>query len=291
MAKRKANGDDKRPTRDKMDVDGEEEDEDASLIDVDFEWFDFDPEIDFHGLKTLLRQLFDVDNDLLDLSELADIILAQPELGTVVKCDGKESDPFAFLTVLDLHRYQEKAVMKQLTQYLQQRTADVEGIRQLREVLSSNSKSKLGLILSERLINMPHQVVPPLYNFLLEEIQTPSPKGSSEALTHYLILSKTYEEVASKLDAGEERPAKKKKASATSAAETFYFHPEDEALQKHALAHCSFDYAKQGDEGASDSKRAFQDLGVRPQGHLILMDAMKFRDAVKAVESYLGYPS
>ena len=72
------------------------------MLDVDFEWFDPHPTIDFHGLKTLLRQLFGIDAQLFNLSELADLILAQPLLGSTVKCDGQESDPFAFLTVLNL---------------------------------------------------------------------------------------------------------------------------------------------------------------------------------------------
>ena len=75
------------------------------MLDVDFEWFDPQPEVDFHGLKTLLRQLLDVDNDLFDLSALADLILAQPLLGSTVKTEGNESDPFAFLTVLNLHQH------------------------------------------------------------------------------------------------------------------------------------------------------------------------------------------
>ena len=72
------------------------------IINVDFEWFDPQPAVDFHGLKTLLRQLFDVDNQLFDLSELADLILSQPLLGSTVKVDGNETDPYAFLTVLNL---------------------------------------------------------------------------------------------------------------------------------------------------------------------------------------------
>ena len=75
------------------------------MLDVDFEWFDPQPAVDFHGLKTLLRQLFDVDNELFDLSALADLILSQPLLGSTVKVDGNESDPYAFLTVLNLHEH------------------------------------------------------------------------------------------------------------------------------------------------------------------------------------------
>ena len=58
-----------------------------------------------HGLKSLCRQLFDTDAQLFDLSALVDLILSQPLLGSTVKVDGKESDPFAFLTVLNLHEH------------------------------------------------------------------------------------------------------------------------------------------------------------------------------------------
>lgn len=76
------------------------------MLDVEFEWFDPQPEVDFHGLKTLLRQLFDVDAELFDLSALSDLILSQPLLGSTVKTDGNESDPFAFLTVLNMRQHQ-----------------------------------------------------------------------------------------------------------------------------------------------------------------------------------------
>ena len=72
---------------------------------VEFEWFDPQPENDFHGIKTLLRQLFDADAPSFDLSALTDIILAQPLLGSTVKVDGNETDPWAFLTVLNLQEH------------------------------------------------------------------------------------------------------------------------------------------------------------------------------------------
>ena len=75
------------------------------MLDVDFEWFDPQPDVDFHGLKTLLRQLLDVDAHLLDMSALADLILAQPLLGSTVKVDGNETDPYAFLSVINLHEH------------------------------------------------------------------------------------------------------------------------------------------------------------------------------------------
>lgn len=61
--------------------------------------------MDFHGLKNLLRQLFDNDAQEFNLSELADLILSQPLLGSTVKVDGNESDPYAFLTVLNMQEH------------------------------------------------------------------------------------------------------------------------------------------------------------------------------------------
>ena len=75
------------------------------IVDVEFEWFDPQPAVDFHGLKILLRQLFDTDAQLFDLSALTDLILSQPLLGSTVKVDGNETDPYAFLTVINLKQH------------------------------------------------------------------------------------------------------------------------------------------------------------------------------------------
>lgn len=59
--------------------------------------------MDFVALKRLIAQLFQADADLLNPHELSELILSQPLVGTTVKTDGKESDPYAFLTVLNMH--------------------------------------------------------------------------------------------------------------------------------------------------------------------------------------------
>lgn len=75
------------------------------MVDVEFEWFDPQPATDFHGIKVLLRQLLETDAQLFDLSALTELILSQPMLGSTVKVDGNESDPYAFLTVLNLQEH------------------------------------------------------------------------------------------------------------------------------------------------------------------------------------------
>jgi protein BCP1 len=145
----------------------------------------------------------------------------------------------------------------------------------------------VGLILTERLINMPPEVIPPMYTMLQEEIAWAIEDKEPYNFTHYLLVSKTYEEIESKLDMEESRPQKKKKKAAGEKSERFFFHPEDEVLERHALCAGSYDYSHKHDEGHSDSKRAFQELGIRTKGSLILIEAGKLEGAVKDITEYL----
>jgi protein BCP1 len=75
--------------------------DEEGLVNCDFEFFDPQKQ-DFLGIKHMLRQLFDKDADLFDLSALTEMILAQPLVGSTVKTEGHGGDPLSFLTVLNL---------------------------------------------------------------------------------------------------------------------------------------------------------------------------------------------
>lgn len=258
-------------------------DTDMNTVDVDFEWFNFKPEIDFHGLKSLLRQLLDVDSQLFDLSALADLILSQPTIGSTVKVDGEETDAYAFMTVLNLREHAGKKVVQDLAQYVLEKTKSNPALAGLGELME---KKEVGLLLTERLINCPAEIAPPMYTWLLDEVESAVDDKEPYEFTHYLILSKTYLEVESALDT-EDAP-KSKKSKAAKQKETFYFHPEDEVLQRHALATGSYEYTKAEGEGMADSKRAFQEMGIKPQGSMILVEAGKMEGAIKAIGDYLN---
>jgi protein BCP1 len=264
--------------------------QDVDMVNVDFEWFNFKPDIDFHGVKSLLRQLLDVDSQLFDLSGLTDLILSQPTVGSTVKVDGEDTDAYAFLTILNLHEHREKKVIKDLTGYLIAKSKSSQALAPLNTLLSS--PSQVGLVLAERLINVPAEISPPMYAMLIDEIEAAVEDKEPYEFTHYLIVAKTYQEIASALDEEDAPRTKKSKASKASKAnrETFYFHPEDEVLQRHALASGSFEYTKDEGEGMADSKRAFSDMGIKPQGSMILIEASKFEGAVKAISEYLSPP-
>ena len=185
-----------------------------------------------------------------------------------------------------MKQLQDKPFVGKIVQYLQSKAKSKMELAPLAELLSQPEIPPIGLILTERLINVPSEVVPPMYTMLLEEMEWAIQDKEPYNFSHYLILSKTYTEVASKLDAEDDRPKKKKKA-ASGAFETMYFHPEDEVLQRYAICKGGFDYSIKQDEGHSDSKRAFQELGIKPQAHAILISAEQFKSAVENVAEYL----
>jgi len=122
------------------------------MVNVDFEWFNFKPDIDFHGVKSLLRQLLDVDSTLFEISALTDLILSQPTVGSTVKVDGEETDAYAFLTILNMHEHREKKVMRDLTQYLLAKARESETLAPISQLLESGKQ--IGLVLAERMINV-----------------------------------------------------------------------------------------------------------------------------------------
>lgn len=261
------------------------------ILNVDFELFNYDPEIDFHGVKTLLRQLFDMDATLLDLSALSDLIVRQNTIGSTCKVDDKANDAYAFLTVLkaQIRPAGDKSIA-QLVEYLVEK-ARTSGDEKLAGVVPdllrapADSDTQVGLVLADRLINMPTEIVPPMWKMMIEEIEAAVEDGEPYKFTHYLVVSRTYEEVESNLDQDKRRNKKAKEEAGT-----FYFHPEDEELRKHATVAGSFAYTKDG-EAVADSKRAFQEMGIKSKGFMMLIEAGKFEGAVHAMAEYVGAPS
>lgn len=122
-----------------------------------------------------------------------------------------------------------------------------------------------------------------MYTMLQEEIQWALDEGEPYSFTHYLIVSRKYQEVTSKLDEEDNRPQKKKKAAGQKK-ETYPFHPEDDILKNFAVCAGDYDWSHEAPEGASDSKRAFHEWGIKTMGHMILIEAAKFEAAVNAMK-------
>jgi len=62
--------------------------------------------------------------------------------------------------------------MTQIRDYVFTKSKQNEGLHnKLKELLAAGSKKEVGLILSERFINMPVETAPPMWRMLLEEVK------------------------------------------------------------------------------------------------------------------------
>lgn len=223
----------------------------------------------------------------------------------MIKTDTDEdSDPVAFLSVIDLKdKSKAETTKKQIIDYLINKTMDYPNFnRKIRQVCSTASKDRVGLILSERLVNIPTEIMPPMYKLLNEEMKnsnedksskteennennqstTISPKSGPFNFDYLFILSRTYSEEQSQLDKEERISAKKLKSVPGKKQELFSFHPEDEVIHKHTLYNHSYKFTRE--PPASDSKRAFYEFGIFPQGHVMLLKASEMDELVKDLE-------
>lgn len=188
----------------------------CQMLDVEFDFFDPQPH-DYHSIKILLTQLLSHDSKNLDMGAVTDLILKQKLVGSTVKTDGAEGDPYAVLTVLNLNVLkvswtrsrclyrppcqaqvvaylctwklmstvflisQDDPAIAPLMSYLLNKSTPNSALHTLLSTLFSNDSSPtastsanpthVGLVLSERLVNMPVQVVVPMFRMLEEELE------------------------------------------------------------------------------------------------------------------------
>ncbi|KAH3682883.1 hypothetical protein WICPIJ_006139 [Wickerhamomyces pijperi] len=200
-------------TDEEVDSDQEEaEQSEGEIINIDFDFFDINKEIDFHSLKNLARQLIGEDSKKLNLSALTDLILESPT--TTIKTDGNDSDPYAFLAPLSFKELKNTDYMK----YIHGTDTELSGF------LNKISAKKNCLLFSERLINMPIQVIPAMYRIVLEDIEK-SEGGESFHYDNYLIPSRKYE-VNNETDENSNKRIK--------TVDLDYYHFEDEFFESNA---------------------------------------------------------
>ncbi|KAG0201506.1 Mss4p nuclear export [Mortierella sp. GBA30] len=309
MSKRKAS-DKHDPPEDVAMASNEEHDDDSGsdgeedIINVDFEFFD-PKEIDFHAVKNLLNQYFASDAILFALSELSELVVSQSNVGTTIKVNGVESDPYSLLTVLNMNQHlyhphrvsstpsessssassstgttKPSQVMTQIRDYVFTKSKQSEKLHaKLKDLLSPGSRKEVGLILSERFINMPVETAPPMWRMMLEEVKWAIDEGLPFNFEYYLLLCPTYHEVAPKIDLDEDVPKPTKKKSKTTEPTTFFFHPEEEMLQQYA--EFTQDFKLTTPPTVAESKNTFEDYGIAPARRMMLIHKDQIPEVVQ----------
>ncbi|KAF6069453.1 p21-C-terminal region-binding family protein [Candida albicans] len=257
-------------------------------VDVDFDFFDLNPQIDFHATKNFLRQLFGDDNGEFNLSEIADLILRENSVGTSIKTEGMESDPFAILSVINLTNNLNVAVIKQLIEYILNKTKSKTEFNIILKKLLTNQndttrdrKFKTGLIISERFINMPVEVIPPMYKMLLQEMEKAEDAHENYEFDYFLIISRVYQLV----DPVEREDEDHEKESN----QMDYFHLEDQILELNTQFKGIFEYNNENKQ-ETDSRRVFTEYGIDPKLSLILIDKDNLAKSVIEMEQQFPPP-
>ncbi|KAL1568587.1 protein BCCIP isoform X2 [Salvia divinorum] len=165
-------------------------------VQADFVFFDPKPS-DFHGVKVLLLQTY-LDNLQWDLSGFVDLILGQPSVGTVVKIENDEDDGvYSVVSALSLGRYKDRKCVLELKDFLLKVCQDMDVMGKLKSLVEEHVQD-VGLLVSQRVVNLPPQLLPPLYDGLFDEVEWATEDEPTKELRSsfhfkfYLIISKIY---------------------------------------------------------------------------------------------------
>ena len=245
--------DDEEPSSDSIE-DVEDDEEDGDEDDSDSEEDELQMELRFCDtsdddgpyLRTLLQQGSNGRQLGMDvLHELGEMCATQRAVGTVVKQEGDDDEQvYAFATVLNVKHYAGTAPVRMLKQRLAKAMAGKDGTT-LRDALESGS---LGWVVTERIINVPYDAVPPMYKCLQEDLEWAASGKASDLdegdydFDQFLLLAPCYPPPPSASstadkgkDKGKDKDKKPARARSNSLTEFIEFaNPEDFVFARHA---------------------------------------------------------
>lgn len=219
---------------------------------------------DFHGIKQLLRQLFLKSN--VDLGGLAQIIISQNYIGSVVKqCldDGQEDDDdeddgsdgvFGVTTVVNITKRKNEpsvAQIRELLTKLSQDHADPRTKELIKYILADDSQHT-GLVINERILNIPAAISVPLFASLQTELEKAHRKNMLYNFKYLIWISKTY-------TTGE-------------SSEVLFANQEEKSLVSEAIASFDVDVTDQADLSQWD----YEGGALTPCRKILLFEGIKF---------------
>ncbi|KAL8258248.1 hypothetical protein R6Q59_030289 [Mikania micrantha] len=235
-------------------ADSSSEDEDfEGVVQADFAFFDPKPD-DFHGVKVLLQTY--LDSKKWDLSSFVDLILQQTTVGTVIKIEEDEDNGvYGFISALNLHRYKDCKCMIEVKEFLLEMCQD-NNIKDKLKLYFEEKAAEVSLLVSQRVMNLPPQLLPPLYDGLFDEISWATEDEPTEELRksfcfgYYILISKVYKHKGNQ----------RKKASSSNEDDVIYLKPEDELF--HNLSAWSFYFPLRSQHVAPNELKNYQSTGL-----------------------------
>jgi len=118
-------------------------------------------------------------------SEVAHVIVTQKYLGSIIKELG-DTDGLGFITCLNLHHHSELECIHQIKEYITQSAPE----DQTTDWSNLVNREAVGLIISERIINVPHIIAPQLNETIYEEIQWSIEDGYPFHFEDYIYVAR-----------------------------------------------------------------------------------------------------
>ncbi|CAH8269954.1 unnamed protein product [Arabidopsis lyrata] len=119
-------------------------------------------------------------------------------MGTVVKVADDEDDAlFALVTALNLARYKDNKCFRELKEFLLKVCSEKNVASDL-ELLVEKKAKDVGLLVSQRVMNLPPQLLPPLYDGLFDEVSWATEDEPTEQLRgsfrfkSYILITKIH---------------------------------------------------------------------------------------------------
>jgi len=155
---------------------------------------------DFDGIKQLLKQLL-LRADV-DLTKLSELFISQNYVGSVIKQvlddfpDDTETDDddfdqvFGITTVVNLTKSNNSPCVDQLKSFLLEK---IPPNQKLMTILKESLSSKqIGFCINERFVNISPQIAVPLFEKLMEEVQTACAQGMNYKFDQLVMIVKLY---------------------------------------------------------------------------------------------------
>ncbi|XP_008579182.1 PREDICTED: BRCA2 and CDKN1A-interacting protein isoform X2 [Galeopterus variegatus] len=240
----------------------EEEEEDAEIVgeevNIEFEAYSISDN-DYDGIKKLLQQLFR--KAPVNTAELTDLLIQQNHIGSVIK--GTQCTE----------------QIKELILSFCEKNCEKSMVEQLDKLLNDPSKP-VGLLLSERFINVPPQIALPMHQQLQQELveahRTNKPCGKC---CFYLLISKTFEEAG--------KNHSKKKWSNQKKDELMFANAEEEFFYEKAIL--KFNYSVQEESDTCLGGRwSFDDVPMKPLRTVMLIPGDKMNEIMDKLKEHLS---
>ena len=161
---------------DVMEIEDKEDDFDLEKkIDGEIENVEFNfsniLEEDYHALKSLLQPNFQFEN--INIGELANLLISQHEdVGTTIRADDQIFGLFSYVPLSsNLAKKNHSSFIDEFYNFIKLKSnkADEINKKKILEIID-NKNLNLGLIISERIINLPEETIPPALGLATKEI-------------------------------------------------------------------------------------------------------------------------